>query len=723
MTTLAAAASTGSALEDGAPPAPTPTPGPSDGAEAMSPEAEEFYVQPLKGLKSTTGSALELGTALNLIKAGGDAPVTGIAPVEKSKTSASLNSQGKRRKEKSTLSQQSTTSVDSKGNRKKKKKKKEKTILGEDGKPLPKKERTSSSLKSSEAAAGGSPGAGPAAAPDAEVADDAAASTKGKVLAKKRYKKQRAARPKSKMKRMVMVGGVPYYREVTDLNQLTQLDQIEAQPHLLDLGIMAKNGFIPKKDFDTQPAQLSELSKPLEYMPYEAPSPKLKYIHTRDYEMPPGKGGMLPKDRKYITKHPKGWNSQTINPEAWKPAEEVVFRNDGRYHEFRPTDRFIKPKDWRMLNPDAYDPSSKGMFVLQALEDLRTTGGTAAAQQLLLTKSEKKKLKKTQKMLKTTQKMPPRAGKEPASAKAGSTAAEGDAPLVGESAFLTQDGDETSAEATAPKVYSGLKPFNDDAAAAAATADSGEVAEEIVAEENPPDLLSTLPLEQALVAAGQTWTPHKKVGDREFAHGTWGKWDKFGSHSSHRPRQSVAVPQILKRKPKFNAYKYVTKQQHDAVNTAVERAQLNAKGIFEIQRPIKERQLHAEEDRHRASKIKVKPRWNTRTVLVMLKDILSTEDSKLRALETQLHRASEDLARSGAQVYTLDSYRQSIQKIRRRIADLREAVAYVKKDTWLKDITRLLISSAVPLDKFLCDAEGLKADGKYLIDDMPWNNM
>jgi len=116
----------------------------------------------------------------------------------------------------------------------------------------------------------------------------------------------------------------------------------------------------------------------------------------------------------------------------------------------------------------------------------------------------------------------------------------------------------------------------------------------------------------------------------------------------------------------------------------------------------------------------VKPRWATRSVLVMLRDILSTEDSKLKALETQLHRASEDLARSGAQVYTLDGYRQSIQKIRRRIADLREAVAYVKKDTWLKDITRLLISSAVPLDKFLADAEGLKADGKYLTDDMPW---
>jgi hypothetical protein len=46
----------------------------------------------------------------------------------------------------------------------------------------------------------------------------------------------------------------------------------------------------------------------------------------------------------------------------------------------------------------------------------------------------------------------------------------------------------------------------------------------------------------------------------------------------------------------------------------------------------------------------------------------------------------------------------------------------VRKESWLKDITRLLISSAVPLDKFLADAENLVADGGHLIDDTPWDD-
>jgi hypothetical protein len=279
------------------------------------------------------------------------------------------------------------------------------------------------------------------------------------------------------------------------------------------------------------------------------------------------------------------------------------------------------------------------------------------------------------------------AGKKQKKGKKGdASAAEGAEVLLGDAAFITQDEGADGARK-----------------GEGATAGDGKLSE-------------TIPMTVALNTSGK----HEVVGDMPFLEGTWGKWNKFQSESGGRARRKIPTPAILQRKPKFSAIKYVTKKQNADVEAALQRAKIAAAGIAEIERPMEERRVPAEAARHRRSKIKTKSKWTTRAVQNMLKDILSTEDSKLRALETQLHRASEDLARSGAAVYTLDSYRQSIQKIRRRIADLREATAFVKKETWLKDITRLLISSAVPLDKFLDDAQRLKDDGKFLIDDLPW---
>lgn len=661
---------------------------------------------------------MELGTALELIKAGGDAPVVGIAP-KREKSNASRKSG----KEKSTLSkkEKSSASMGSEGG-KKKKKKREKSSVSMGSQGGTKKEKSSTSLKSSENIDDST----------ATTSSSSASSSVSKALAKKKKKKEKkpygihadhyTERLVPKTKRMTMVGGIPFYREVGDIKDIIAVHHSEDQNYLINGHLMAGVGFVRKKDFDTEPATLDELNPPLDYMPYEKPAPELKFINTRDFEMPKGRGGMKPKDTSYIKKHAKGWNEETINPDAWNPLEETYYRNDGRYHEFRPTEKFIKPKDWRILHPDEPHPSKKGIFVLKALEDLRTSKGTSETRKLAITNGSGQKVYKTTK---------PRAGKEPkkkgsrsgSAGRVGKTAANGADGSAGDGACAANNADVSTADGASAFMTQG-----DDGAAAsdaggdgAGAASAAAVPSTIDVEDlPPPTLLTTTPLEDALIHVDETWTPHKIVGDRDFMHGTWGKWDKFNSNSSHRKRVPIPTPAILKRKPKFNAYKYVTKKHHQAVNDAVNRAELKAAGIFEVERPIKDRQLKGEADRHRASRVKVKPRWATRSVLVMLRDILSTEDSKLKALETQLHRASEDLARSGAQVYTLDGYRQSIQKIRRRIADLREAVAYVKKDTWLKDITRLLISSAVPLDKFLADAEGLKADGKYLTDDMPW---
>ena len=49
----------------------------------------------------------------------------------------------------------------------------------------------------------------------------------------------------------------------------------------------------------------------------------------------------------------------------------------------------------------------------------------------------------------------------------------------------------------------------------------------------------------------------------------------------------------------------------------------------------------------------------------------------------------------------LEAVRGSIQTIRRRIADVREALAFVSKKGWKNDIARLLISSHTPLEKYV----------------------
>ena len=61
----------------------------------------------------------------------------------------------------------------------------------------------------------------------------------------------------------------------------------------------------------------------------------------------------------------------------------------------------------------------------------------------------------------------------------------------------------------------------------------------------------------------------------------------------------------------------------------------------------------------------------------------------------------------------------TVQTIRRRIADVREALAFVSKTGWQNDLARLLVSSWT-LETFLLEAQLLHKDDSYLQDDTPW---
>jgi len=576
---------------------------------------------------------------------------------------------------------------------------------------------------------------------------------------------------KPKKKTVQMYAGMPMYRERGDVNQIKTLDLINPQNDILNAHIMDAVGFVPKKDFDTEPASLEELSPALENLPYEPPKPGLPMnpghnkISLRDFVMPKG-GGMMPKDHRNIKKHVAGWNEETIKPKAWKPLDPYYFRNDGRYHEHRPVDQYIRPKDWRIMHPEQKYPAKKGIFVLKALEDIRSRDGAKKTKQLMLTGGKGAaggvptnpaatgrftgKGTETKRAGKEPVPVPPTDGAPLLKTVLPEAPAEEVPDAVG-GAFMTQGDDEGAAAVADPaaaevKEEAIANATSPDPAAAAAA----EVAEEIVKPPPPPPQTTQCRVcfiagkvgcvhgldgqgggvGDELSATGKARPDPGKIGDvnskeEPFLHGTWGKWDKFAAGVGGRTRKSMQTvhAKVLKRKPKFNALRYIQQKQEGQVKVSTERAALLTEtGYAEIERPHKDRVLHADPNRHRAKKKKIKARWETHAVISMLRGILSTEDSKLKSLELQLHRASEDLARSGAAVYTLDGYRQSIQKIRRRIADLREGTAFVRKPDWLKDITRLLISSAVPLDKFLADAEKLVGDGGHLINDTPWDD-
>jgi hypothetical protein len=84
-----------------------------------------------------------------------------------------------------------------------------------------------------------------------------------------------------------------------------------------------------------------------------------------------------------------------------------------------------------------------------------------------------------------------------------------------------------------------------------------------------------------LSATGKSKPAAGQVGDvsnveEPFLHGTWGKWDKFAAGVGGKSRTTMRVvhAKVLKRKPKFNALRYIKAKQEGQVNTAVQRAAL-----------------------------------------------------------------------------------------------------------------------------------------------------
>eukprot|EP00729_Bicosta_minor_P015969 gene15969-34792_t len=134
-----------------------------------------------------------------------------------------------------------------------------------------KKEKSSTSLKSSENIDDST----------ATTSSSSASSSVSKALAKKKKKKEKkpygihadhyTERLVPKTKRMTMVGGIPFYREVGDIKDIIAVHHSEDQNYLINGHLMAGVGFVRKKDFDTEPATLDELNPPLDYMPYEKP--------------------------------------------------------------------------------------------------------------------------------------------------------------------------------------------------------------------------------------------------------------------------------------------------------------------------------------------------------------------------------------------------------------------------------------------------------------------
>jgi len=223
------------------------------------------------------------------------------------------------------------------------------------------------------------------------------------------------------------------------------------------------------------------------------------------------------------------------------------------------------------------------------------------------------------------------------------------------------------------------------------------------------------PGDGAVVSLGRAQSTFTEVETQPFEHGTYGKWDKFKSNTGGRARKPVTKPDVLIRKPKFNPSRYVQKHKERVTENALKRREMLATGTLEPQLELEERVLELEE-RQKIKLNKKKIRWDTAVVTDMLKRIVRTENMKLNALEDALHAA----IKVGTPPAQLEAVRGSIQTIRRRIADVREALAFVSKTGWQNDLARLLVSSWTPLEKFLLEAQLLHKDDSYLQDDTPW---
>ena len=517
-------------------------------------------------------------------------------------------------------------------------------------------------------------------------------STKSSKSHKSRANRERkkdpdgALRRKPRAKRISMVGGMPHYRavETADPNDEAMHRRVQEYPGLTNhqdmqlalaketqklpaCRMLPESRFIPKKDFDTTPASLAELNPALPKMPYQ-PTPKNPdAILDRDYrhKMPMRKGKRSRLAKGKVT-HVTNWNKETIKPKSWKPLQETPMYQNGHVHEYRALDRFISPKGWRLLHPEEQYPDSKKKdYVLKCIEDLRKGKGS---QVKAITNGDVGALAHPHPHTHTH--TPPHA---PANQAEESPYPKAETDNV----FLTQLGGGDSPHGTPSPA--------------------------------PPTQMS----EVQLARTDTTFTEPEAL---PFEHGTCGKWDKFNSET-WRARPTVETPKVLQpgRKPKFNPSRYVQKHKDKVVEKALRRLELIESGTLEPQLELPER-IFDPEEHQKVTKHKKKIKWVSAVVQDLLKRVVRTENMKLTSLEEELHLE----IRKGTQPAMLKGTRESIQTIRRRIADLREALAYVNVKGWQQDLVRLLVSSHTPLEQFLLDVEALREDDAMLQDDTPW---
>lgn len=513
--------------------------------------------------------------------------------------------------------------------------------------------------------------------------------------------------PQTKMMKVTkMVGGIPRTRMVKvgdseDHRYFGTWDIARPPQELIGTGFLPAVGFVPKKDFGHGKAKLEDISPPLQYLDYE-PAPKhfshmtereleAGYILSREFKMPPPAywhGKDSEKWQQKIaagTKHKRTWNPEVVNAKTWAETKNIGFRKDGRLHEFRSLDRFVKPKEWRLLHPEEYE--GKKDMVLKLLEDQRRMQEQRAIANAAYSKPPSARSRSAKSA---------RSGRGSARATLSTAAAAQQLAAAGAAAgpvFMTQ--------------------ATDGEGALGASADEGDAA---------PAASSRKTLADVVLAAADAGGKPLKLDETgralPFQHGTSSKWSKFKS-STWRKRPKVKTPAALTVKPKFDPSRYLQAAQEKVPSEALATTKMYESGTYLTQLPVNERVLKPAA-RPKIKKQKKKVQFETQSTLRMLDDIVATEDRKLKALEGQLDIESEELKITGAAPYSLDPLRNGIQRLRRRIGDLREAHSYVRRPNWLDEIKRFTVSSPVPLEQFLRDAVKLTDDQKFLVGDKPW---
>lgn len=404
--------------------------------------------------------------------------------------------------------------------------------------------------------------------------------------------------------------------------------------------MMPVSQFVPKKDFDTIPATLNELNPPLQTLPYQ-PAPKDRdAILDRDYRhkmpMRKGKRSRLAKGK---VAHVINWNKETAKPKGWKPLEETPMYQNGHIHEYRRIDRFISPKGWRLMHPEEHYPDSKKKdMVMLCIEDFKKTQDT---QMKAITNGSQSASPRRKK--RTTQ----RAATSPSMRRPNPNPPT-PAELV-QTTDMAQVKQDLEKEAGSNPTFLTQVPGDSPRASPA-----------------PPTTMADL----HLARMETTFTEPEVLA---FQHSTaTHKWEKFqgvmenGKTSTWRPRPKVDKPPALLLKPKFNPSRYVQKHKDKVTENALRRREMIETGIIEPQLLHPERILNPEEHQ-KVKKKKPKIKWVSAIVQDLLKRVVRTENLKLTALENELHLE----IRKGTAPALLKDVRESIQTIRRRIADLR----------------------------------------------------